>query len=283
MTGVVVNHDGAQETLTADLFVVACGAANSARLLLMSANEQHPNGLANGSGQVGRNYMFHNSQAVLALSLEENPTVFQKTLGLNDFYLRGPDFDFPMGNIQMVGKSQAPMFRGEKPGETRFAPTWSLEDVALHAVDFWLSTEDLPRAENRVTVDDKGMITIAYTATNDEPKQRLFEQLKSMLGDLGMHHHHLLPHTRLPQERDPGGRRRAPGRHLPVRHRRRARPCSTPTARRTSSTTSTWPTRASSPASARSTRRSPRWPTRCASATICSSGWESAQTVMRQY
>ena len=112
----------------------------------MSANDRHPNGLANGSDQVGRNYMFHNSQAVLALSMEENPTVFQKTLGLNDFYLRGPDFEFPLGNIQMVGKSQAPMFRGEKPGETRFAPTWSLEDVAKHAVDFWLSTEDLPRA-----------------------------------------------------------------------------------------------------------------------------------------
>jgi len=195
VTGVVVNHGGTQETLTADLFVVACGAANSARLLLMSANDQHPHGLANGSGQVGRNYMFHNSQAVLALSLEENPTVFQKTLGLNDFYLRGPDFEFPMGNIQMVGKSQAPMFRGEKPGETRFAPNWSLEDVAVHAVDFWLSTEDLPRPDNRITVDDKGTITVAYRATNDEPKERLFEQLKSMVGDLGMHHHHLLPHT----------------------------------------------------------------------------------------
>jgi choline dehydrogenase-like flavoprotein len=195
VTGVVVNHAGAQETLTADFVVVSCGAANSARLLLMSANDQHPNGLANGSDQVGRNYMFHNSQAVLALSMEENPTIFQKTLGLNDFYLSGPDFDFPLGNIQMVGKSQAPMFHGEKPGETRFAPNWSLEDVARHAVDFWLSTEDLPRAENRVTVDDQGTITIAYEATNNEPKDRLFEQLKSMVGDLGMHHHHLLPHN----------------------------------------------------------------------------------------
>jgi choline dehydrogenase-like flavoprotein len=195
VTGVVVDHGGAQETFTADLVVVSCGAANSARLLLMSANDQHPNGLANGSDQVGRNYMFHNSQAVLALSMEENPTIFQKTLGLNDFYLSGPDFEFPMGNIQMVGKSQAPMFHGEKPGETRFAPNWSLEDVARHAVDFWLSTEDLPRAENRVTVDDQGTITIAYEATNNEPKDRLFEQLKSMVGDLGMHHHHLLPHN----------------------------------------------------------------------------------------
>ena len=194
VTTVVVDHGGVQEQVTADIVVVCCGAANSARLLLMSANDRHPNGLANGSDQVGRNYMFHNSQAVLALSLEENPTVFQKTLGLNDFYLRGPDFEFPLGNIQMVGKSQAPMFRGEKPGETRFAPSWSLEDVASHAVDFWLSTEDLPRPENRVTVDDRGTITIAYEATNDEPKDRLFEQLKSMVGDLGMHHHHLLPH-----------------------------------------------------------------------------------------
>jgi choline dehydrogenase-like flavoprotein len=194
VTGVVINHAGAQETVTGDFVVVSCGAANSARLLLHSANERHPRGLANGSDQVGRNYMFHNSQAVLALSMEENPTIFQKTLGLNDFYLRGPDFEFPLGNIQMVGKSQAPMFHGEKPGETRFAPNWSLEEVARHAVDFWLSTEDLPRPENRVTVDEQGTITIAYQSTNDEPKTRLFEQLKSMLGDLGMHRHHLLPH-----------------------------------------------------------------------------------------
>ena len=194
VTGVVVQRDGSEETLEADLIVVSCGAANSARLLLMSANDRHPGGLANGCDQVGRNYMFHNSQAVLALSMEENPTVFQKTLGLNDFYLKGPDVDYPLGNIQMVGKSQAPMFRGEKPGETKFAPSWSLEDVAKHAVDFWLSTEDLPRPDNRVTVDKTGTVTIAYKATNDEPKDRLFEQLKSMVGDLGMHHHHLLPH-----------------------------------------------------------------------------------------
>ncbi|MGZ4185449.1 MAG: GMC oxidoreductase [Solirubrobacteraceae bacterium] len=168
-------------------------AANSARLLLMSASDRHPDGLANGSGQVGRNYMFHNSQAVLALSREENPTIFQKTLGLNDFYFSGPDFDFPMGNIQMVGKSQAAMFRGEKPGETALAPSWTLRDVAKHAVDFWLSTEDLPRPDNRVTVGRDGTITIAYKATNEVPRKRLYEQLKSMLSHLDMHHH-LLPH-----------------------------------------------------------------------------------------
>jgi choline dehydrogenase-like flavoprotein len=194
ITGVVVERSGETQTVSGDLVVVSCGAANSARLLLMSGSDKHPNGLANGSDQVGRNYMFHNSQAVLALSREENPTVFQKTLGLNDFYLSGPDFEFPLGNIQMVGKSQAPMFRGEKPLETALAPGWSLEKVAAHAVDFWLSTEDLPQPENRVTADEDGTITISYHSTNDEPKERLYDQLKSMLGHLGMEHHHLLPH-----------------------------------------------------------------------------------------
>jgi choline dehydrogenase-like flavoprotein len=195
VTGVVVEHDGETKTFHGDIVVVSCGAANSAKLLLASACDSHPNGLANGSDQVGRNYMFHNSQAVLALSKEENPTVFQKTLGVNDFYFSGgKDFDFPLGNIQMVGKSQAPMFRGEKPGETMFAPTWTLKDIARHAVDFWLSTEDLPLPENRVTLAKDGNITISYTASNDEAKERLYHQLKGMLADLGMHHGHLLPH-----------------------------------------------------------------------------------------
>jgi choline dehydrogenase-like flavoprotein len=192
VTGVVVTRGGDEERYTGDLVVLACGAANTAAVLLNSAGDRHPNGLANASDQVGRNYMFHNSQAVLALSREENPTVFQKTLGVNDFYFGADDADFPLGNIQMVGKSQAPMFRGEKPGETRFAPHWSLEQVALHAVDFWLSTEDLPRPDNRVTVDGEGRIHLAYTATNDEPKRRLYEKLRSMLGKLGMHEDHLL-------------------------------------------------------------------------------------------
>ncbi len=196
VTGVEVRHGtGETETFNADVVVVSCGAANSAKLLLASANDAHPHGLANGSGQVGHNYMFHNSQAVLALSKEENPTVFQKTLGLNDFYFSGgEDFDYPLGNIQMVGKSQAPMFRGEKPGETRFAPTWTLEEVARHAVDFWLSTEDLPLDRNRVTLARDGNIVIDYKPSNDEAKDRLFGKLKGMLGDLGMHHGHLLPH-----------------------------------------------------------------------------------------
>jgi choline dehydrogenase-like flavoprotein len=194
VSGVVVDHGGEQQSFEGQIVVVSCGAANSAKLLLKSATDKHPGGLANGSDQVGRNYMFHNSQAVLALSKEENPTVFQKTLGVNDFYFASDAYEFPMGNIQMVGKSQAPMFRGEKPGETRFAPEWTLRDVARHAVDFWLSTEDLPRPDNRVRIARDGNIVIDYTATNEEPKERLYHQLKELLADLGMHHGHLFPH-----------------------------------------------------------------------------------------
>ena len=137
--------------------------------------------------------MFHNSAAVLALSKEPNPTVFQKTLGLNDFYFGMSDFQYPMGNIQMVGKSSAQMYRGEKPLQTKLAPERTLEAVASHAVDFWLSTEDLPLPENRVTLREDGSIAIAYTPTNERPKQRLLHQLKSMLGDLGMQRDHLIP------------------------------------------------------------------------------------------
>src|SRR6478672_7964156 len=191
VTEVVVERDGVTERYAGSIVVVACGAANTAKLLLASANDKHPNGLANGSDQVGRNYMFHASQAVLALSREENPTIFQKTLGLNDFYFANDEFDYPLGSIQMVGKSQPDMYRGEKPGETKLAPQWTLERVARHAIDFWLSTEDLPMPDNRVSVDGEGRLTLSYTATNDEPKKRLHAQLKSMLGRLRMEPDHL--------------------------------------------------------------------------------------------
>src|SRR5689334_16208066 len=193
VTGVVVDRGGETETYTGDIVVVSCGAANSARLLLASASDAHPAGLANGSDMVGRNYMFHNSQAVLALSKEPNPTVFQKTLGLNDFYFGTDEIDHPLGNIQMVGKSVAEMYRGEKPLLTKLAPERTLEDVARHAVDFWLSTEDLPRLENRVTLRPDGRIGIAYEPTNELPKKQLLQELKRLLRPLGMHHDHLVP------------------------------------------------------------------------------------------
>jgi choline dehydrogenase-like flavoprotein len=193
VTEVVVDHDGEPETFAADLVVVSCGAANTAKLLLASANDHHPSGLANGSDQVGRNFVFHNSQAVLALSHEPNPTVFQKTLGVNDFYFGTDDFEFPMGNIQMVGKSTEEMYRGEKPIETKLAPTRVLRDIATHAVDFWLSTEDLPRPGNRVTLESDGSIRLSYKVGNQAASDRLYHQLKSMLGRLGLHPDHLIP------------------------------------------------------------------------------------------
>jgi choline dehydrogenase-like flavoprotein len=191
VTEVVVERDCAEERFAADVVVVACGAANTAKLLLASKSDKHPNGLANGSDQVGRNYMFHDSVAVLALSREENATVFQKTLGLNDFYFGSDDFEYPLGSIQMVGKSQAEMFRGERPRETRLAPEWTLERMARHAIDFWLSTEDIPKPENRVTVERDGNVKLAYTETNTTAKKKLNEQLKSMLGKLDLHEGHL--------------------------------------------------------------------------------------------
>ena len=193
VTQVVAEVAGEQDTFRGDLVVVSCGAANSAKLLLMSADDKHPNGLANGSDQVGRNYMFHNSQAAVAISREPNPTIFQKTLSLNDFYFGMDGFDYPMGNIQMTGKSLGPMYRGEKPFETALVPLGLLGELARHTVDFWLTTEDLPDPENRVTVDKAGNVTLSYTPNNQVPKQRLNDKLKSMLSHLGMHPDRLIP------------------------------------------------------------------------------------------
>jgi choline dehydrogenase-like flavoprotein len=188
----VVERNGQKENYEGSIVVISAGAANSAKLLLLSANDKHPNGLANGSDQVGRNYMYHNSAAVLAISREPNPTVFQKTLGLNDFYFGMDGFKYPMGNIQMVGKSQGPMYKGEKPIEAGLAPLFTLDEIARHAVDFWLSTEDLPLPENRVTLEKDGHIRLSYTRNNQVAKQKLYDKLKSMLNHLGMHPNHLV-------------------------------------------------------------------------------------------
>jgi choline dehydrogenase-like flavoprotein len=192
VTDVVVNRGGQRETYRSDVVVLSAGATNSAKVLLASANERHPAGLANGSDQVGRNYMFHNCKAVVALAKEPNDTVFQKTLGLNDFYLGGEDYSWPRGNIQMVGKSNAAAMKGEEPKLTMLAPHWSLEEVARHAVDFWLTTEDLGNPENRVTLDRDGTVHLAYTSTNDEEADRLYQELRKILNHCGMAAHHVL-------------------------------------------------------------------------------------------
>ncbi|HEU0041805.1 MAG TPA: GMC family oxidoreductase [Jiangellaceae bacterium] len=193
VTSVVADVDGVEQRYTGSVVVVSAGAANSAKLLLASANDKHPNGLANGSDQVGRNYVFHNSRAFLAVSREKNDTRFQKTLGMNDYYFGDDDFGYPMGNVQMVGKSSAPMYRGEKPIETRLAPTFALDQVAERAVDFWLSAEDLPDPDNRVTLAADGDVVLRYTPNNREPLEQLYQRVKKHLSHLGMHPDHLIP------------------------------------------------------------------------------------------
>jgi len=192
VTSVVVSRDGAEETYEADIVALSAGATNTAKILLSSANDQHPNGLANGSDQVGRNYMFHNSKAVVALSKEPNDTVFQKTLALNDFYLGAKDYDFPVGQIQMVGKSNAEAMKGEEPLLTKFAPHFTLAETARHVVDFWLTTEDIASPDNRVTLDGDGNVHLSYTSNNDEEADRLYHELKQLLNHAGMADHHVL-------------------------------------------------------------------------------------------
>jgi choline dehydrogenase-like flavoprotein len=191
VTGVVCERHGRTETYRADIVAVCAGAVNSAALLLRSASDRHPAGLANASGVVGRHYMCHINSAMLALSVEPNPTQFQKTLGLNDFYWGAEDFDFPLGHIQMLGKTDGTMLRAGAP---RLTPGFVLDSMARHAIDFWLTTEDLPHPDNRVTLRDDGTIRLSYTDRNTDGHKRLLRKLKHLLPRLGCHPH-LIPNT----------------------------------------------------------------------------------------
>lgn len=186
--------NGSTVEFSADIVVVACGAVNSAVLLLRSANDRHPRGLANSSDVVGRHYMRHNNLALMAVSKEPNDTRFQKTLALHDWYLGSDDWDYPLGGIQMLGKSDSAQIHGEAP---RWAgavtPDMPFEVLAHHAVDFWLCGEDLPVADNRVTLDQDGGIHLALDEKNNiAGLKHLRHRLQGMLGHLGMHEHHLL-------------------------------------------------------------------------------------------
>jgi len=189
VTKVHVERNGSPEEYSADIVVVACGAINSAALLLRSASDKHPRGLANSSDVVGRYYMCHNNSALLAISKRPNPTVFQKTIGVNDFYFGSDDSSYPLGHMQMLGKSNAEMLREDAPS---FAPGLALDFIARYAIDFWLTSEDLPDRNNRVTVNGKGEITLTYTENNLEGHRRLTTRLKAMLGEIGCDNH-LLP------------------------------------------------------------------------------------------
>ena len=178
VTRVIVEREGATEVYSADIVVVACGAINSAALLLRSANDKHPHGLANGSGVVGRHYMGHVNSVLMALSKCPNPTVFQKTLAVNDFYFGSKEWEFPMGHISFVGKLDGETL---KAGAPAIAPGFTLELMAKHSLDFWLTSEDLPDPNNRVTLDRAGNIVLTYQPNNAEGHARIIDKLKSLM------------------------------------------------------------------------------------------------------
>ncbi len=186
ITAVRVVRNGVSETYSANIVVSSCGAINSSALLLRSANERHPNGLANSSDLVGRNYMCHVNTMFLAVSREKNPTRFNKTWGLNDFYFGDDDWPHPMGHVSMMGNVDANVL---KLGAPRIVPGMTLEIMAQHTLPFWVTTEDLPNRENRVTLTESGGIMLSYTPNNEEAHRQLQHRLKGMLKAIGCHDH----------------------------------------------------------------------------------------------
>jgi choline dehydrogenase-like flavoprotein len=181
VTAAVAEVAGRAVRIEAKTFVVAGGAVNSAALLLRSASDQHPNGLGNSSGLLGRNYMVHNSTFFLAVNpARRNDTAWQKTLGLNDWYEAGPDTPYPLGNLQMLGKLRAPMIKAARP----WAPMWALKIVTDRSLDIYLTTEDLPRPANRVAIDgDK--ILISWTPNNLTPHRELVKRVSRAVRKAG--------------------------------------------------------------------------------------------------
>lgn len=187
VTRVLASRDGEAIELSAHLVVVSCGAINSAALLLRSANDRHPGGLANSSDIVGRHYMGHLNTVLMALSKCANPTAIQKTLGINDFYFGSPEWPHPMGHISFVGKLDGVTLEAGAPA---IAPGWTLDLMARHSLDFWLTSEDLPDPENRVTLNADGEIVLSYRPNNEEGHKRLIAKLKELMQRRRVCRHH---------------------------------------------------------------------------------------------
>ena len=186
ITTVHVTRDDQPEQYSADIVVVACGALSSALLLLRSANDRHPHGLANGSDQLGRNYMRHNMSIVMALLKEPNRTVFQKTLAFSDYYFGAEDWEYPLGLVQMCATSHGEQIRAEAPLQPlmKLVPEWTFDKMALHSVDFWLQSEDLPRPENRIRYDGDRVV-LEVTENNMEALHRLRAKLQGLVVHMG--------------------------------------------------------------------------------------------------
>jgi choline dehydrogenase-like flavoprotein len=162
VTEVEVVHSGAEKgtaTYGAGFFALCAGAINSAVILLASANDKHPRGLANRSDQVGRNFMYHQADALLAIGPERNEDSYTKTWGTNDFYFRDSDpaYPFPLGQVQPVGSFHFEMMKGDAP---QLTPGFVLETMRHHAVPWWLTTEDLPDPNNRVTLHNTTPLSV---------------------------------------------------------------------------------------------------------------------------
>jgi len=181
-----VIRDNQFEQYSADVVVVACGALSSSLLLLRSLSDAHPKGLANGSDQVGRNYIRHNMSVVMALLKEPNHTVFQKTLAVSDYYFDAPDWEYPLGLIQMCATSHGEQIRGEAPMQSvmPYLPEWPFEKMAEHSLDFWLQSEDLPRPENRIRYDGDRVVLDIHEG-NEEAAKRLRAKLEAMVVPMG--------------------------------------------------------------------------------------------------
>lgn len=192
----VETMEGIQQ-FTADLFIVSCGAINSAALLLASVNSAHPAGLANSSDQLGRNYIKHNSVAMMSVSTKPNNSIFQKTLAVNDFYWGDEDYKFPMGHIQLLGKSNKDIIADDVP----VAPGFLLSEVAEHAIDWWMTGEDLPDPNNRVQVIND-QIHLDYKENNRESFDRLVHKIKHILSSIDSGHS-FIPHGFYPSKNIP--------------------------------------------------------------------------------
>lgn len=178
VTEVVVHRDGERLVFRGDIVVLACGAINSAALLLRSADSKHPTGLANSSDQVGRNYMTHQNGCVVAVTQTPNPSQFQKHFGLTDFYRGADDSPFPLGLIQLMGKPDSgtlQWLRGEK------LPGVSMDNIQTRTIDFFLTAEDLPDPNNRISLREDGSIRVSYTHNNTEAYDRLQVKLEHMM------------------------------------------------------------------------------------------------------
>lgn len=171
---------GRAERITAPVIVLSASAVNSAVLLLRSACDKAPNGVANSSGVVGRHYMAHNNTALMSIGWQLNPTKFQKTICIHDFYFGDGDFPYPMGNIQGLGKLQTGMLTAKQ----KYLPTFVGDRLAERSVDWWIMSEDLPDPENRVLLQGD-RIRLHYTANNMAGHWRLVERTKALMRKIG--------------------------------------------------------------------------------------------------